>query len=162
MSRKPPISSLDLHRQCPRRKPHFSIYDLAPRSQPPEPAEDVHSFIERISSPASRPLPPPKKPVPVRTVLPKESPRVVETGSAVKSLEKALEQERELSESLRKRVVELEIAVGKQHIHPAPRPLLLPLPLPVPSNSSEWRQRLEEVQKKQLERLVGRGCDIII
>lgn len=159
MSRKQPSTNLDLNRQYPRRSSQFSVYDLAPRSQPTEPAEDVSSFIARIGGPPSQPQPPPKRLVPVRTVVPKES---SDGGATVRSLEKALEQERQVSDSLRKRVVELEIAVGKFHIAPPTRAPALPLPLPVPSNSSEWRLKLEEVQKRQLERMVGRGYDITI
>ena len=139
------------------RKVEFSLYDLTDASPPPEPAEDLKDFIDRISNAVAKPEA--KRPPPVTRQVISRPVASIDTSHAISTLEKALQQERTLSEALRKRVVELEMTVDQAFSAKAaavpPAPTLLPLP--IPSNSSEWRVRLEEIQKRQLEKIVGRG-----
>ena len=147
------------------RRVNFSLYDLTDATPPSEPTEDLNDFIKRISAVVSRPQPAVSRPVSrpspsvVRKVIQPQPLESVSTPSAIAIVQKALKQERALSESLTARVSELEVIVDQALRVPEPTPSSKPppLPLPVRSTSSEWRLRLEEVQKRQLEKLVGRG-----
>ncbi len=141
-----------------RKSRPFSIYDIASNSTPSEETEDLQHFIDRVSGAPSKPIPPQRRTLPLRQVVTRDA-GLADAGRAITTLEKALVQEREVSDALRKRVVELEISASKPAIPRLPQGIapVVNLPLPVPSTMSEWRQRLEEVQKRQLEKMVGRG-----
>jgi len=107
----------------------------------------MQNFIDRFSSRT------PKEPI-KRPVIGPAFNRPVISIPASNNFEQALKQEQELSRTLQRRLVELEMTP------PPPREVVtvpVCLPLPVASTSSEWRVRLEEVQKRQLEKIIGRG-----
>jgi hypothetical protein len=147
------------NQNCKRPFVKFSIYDLAQPTPPTEPSEDMQSFINRMTATSSAASAAAATAAVPRRATPPAPPREVPSSQTVKTistLEKTLNQERQFSDALRQRVADLETSAVRT-TRPAAAEPLVHLPLPVPSTSSEWRQKLEQIQKKQLERMIGRS-----
>ena len=141
---------------------NYSLYDLVPNN-----SNSIDDFVASLS--ARTPPNAPRITVPAN-FLPKAHPfqsvdpefssqAMQQAAQVIKNLEEALKQERNISDSLRKRLVELEaggrMRDAKTQDERNAGMWQDPMDRAPSSLVSDWKVKLEEIQKDQFARLVG-------